>query len=113
MTQRVSVQGFLSAAALALARRHRPVWSAGLRRVVCRCGSDLPCRTREVFIGRQDWPSHRQLAQALAVHRRGEDGFCVDCRMAFGPVRFPCAQARIAVQTFAVELSDRILEHLR
>ncbi|OON28882.1 hypothetical protein BSA16_24285 [Micromonospora sp. Rc5] len=37
---------YLLAAALTLARRHRPVWSWIRWRRVCRCGSELPCRAK-------------------------------------------------------------------
>jgi hypothetical protein len=113
MAYHVSFQGYLSAAALALARKHRPVWSTSQRRMTCRCGTDLPCRVRQVFTSRDDWPSHRQLSQVIGLHRRGDDGFCTDCRMVFGLVQYPCTEVRLAVRTFAAELADRILEDLR
>ncbi|WP_165440064.1 hypothetical protein [Micromonospora kangleipakensis] len=56
--RRVSYEEYLLAVALTLARRHRPVrcW----RRWRCRCGADLPCRTRHrIPIGRGHWPGER------------------------------------------------------
>jgi hypothetical protein len=39
--RRAYVEAFLAAHA----RLHRPQWSFARRRVVCRCGAELPCRT--------------------------------------------------------------------
>jgi hypothetical protein len=36
---------YLNAYFDALVRLHRPQWSWGRMRIVCRCGVDLPCRT--------------------------------------------------------------------
>ncbi|HEY0697484.1 MAG TPA: hypothetical protein VGD43_06705, partial [Micromonospora sp.] len=83
------------------------------RRVACRCGADLPCRARRAALNRRDWPSHRQVVRVLAEHPRDPDGFCGRCRMGYGLVRYPCSPVRIAVQTFATELGDRILDSLR
>ncbi|ATO15545.1 hypothetical protein CO540_18255 [Micromonospora sp. WMMA2032] len=55
---RVSYEEYLIAVALTLARRHRPVWSWERWRKVCRCGSELPCRTtHRIPINRGHWPS--------------------------------------------------------
>lgn len=55
---RVSYEEYLIAVALTLARRHRPVWSWERWRRVCRCGSELPCRTtHRIPINRGHWPS--------------------------------------------------------
>ena len=48
---------YLQAHLAALARRHRPQWSWARLRMVCRCGADLPCRTRAV--PRRHDPGHR------------------------------------------------------
>ncbi|WP_244454447.1 hypothetical protein [Micromonospora echinofusca] len=57
----MSYEQFLSAVALTLARRHRPVWSWPAWRWVCRCGAELPCRYRHrVPIGRQHWPTEAE-----------------------------------------------------
>ncbi|GAB3334270.1 hypothetical protein GCM10027452_07790 [Micromonospora halotolerans] len=56
--RRVSYDEYLLAVALTLARRHRPVWSWRHWRRVCRCGADLPCRSRHLIpINRGHWPS--------------------------------------------------------
>ncbi|RNL98620.1 hypothetical protein EFE23_13540 [Micromonospora solifontis] len=56
--QRALYEEYLLAAALTLARRHRPVWSWRRWRRVCRCGADLPCHVRHrVPIGRGHWPA--------------------------------------------------------
>lgn len=56
--RRVSYDEYVLAVALTLARRHRPVWSWQHWRHVCRCGSDLPCRSRHsIPINRGHWPS--------------------------------------------------------
>lgn len=55
--RRVSYDAYLSAAALTLARRHRPVWCWRRWTRVCRCGADLPCRSRHrIPINRGHWP---------------------------------------------------------
>lgn len=54
----VSYEEYLSAVAMTLARRHRPVWSRSDSRVVCRCHGELPCRSQHrVPISRLHWPS--------------------------------------------------------
>ncbi|SCG39651.1 hypothetical protein GA0074704_0855 [Micromonospora siamensis] len=56
--RRVSYDEYVLAAALTLARRHRPVWSWQHWRRICRCGRDLPCRSRHpIPINRGHWPS--------------------------------------------------------
>ncbi|MEV4758259.1 hypothetical protein AB0J86_24515 [Micromonospora sp. NPDC049559] len=53
----MSYDEYLFAAALTLARRHRPVWSWWKWRRICRCGNDLPCRARHrIPINRGHWP---------------------------------------------------------
>nr|WP_258545119.1 hypothetical protein [Micromonospora provocatoris] len=55
--RRVSYDAYLSAAALTLARRHRPVWCWRRWRRACRCGGDLPCHSRHrIPINRGHWP---------------------------------------------------------
>lgn len=55
--RRVTYDQYVIAAALTLARRHRPKWSWRKWRWVCRCGADLPCRNRHrVPINRGHWP---------------------------------------------------------
>ncbi|MBW4701009.1 MULTISPECIES: hypothetical protein [unclassified Micromonospora] len=57
MGGRVTYVEYLTAVALTLRRRHRPVWSADRRQIVCRCGNDLPCQVRHrVPINRGHWP---------------------------------------------------------
>ena len=59
--ERVTYDEYLSAVAMTLARRHRPVWSWTRWRYVCRCGSELPCRTRHtVPINRGHWPTEEE-----------------------------------------------------
>jgi hypothetical protein len=41
MYDRVYIDAYLAA----LVRLHRPQWSWGRMRTVCRCGADLPCMT--------------------------------------------------------------------
>ncbi|MGC4769138.1 hypothetical protein ACLQ25_09155 [Micromonospora sp. DT44] len=54
----MSYEEYLVAVALTLARRHRPAWSWSRWRYACRCGSDLPCRTRHrIPISHAHWPS--------------------------------------------------------
>lgn len=54
----VSYDAYLLAVALTLTRRHRPVWSWRHWRRICRCGGDLPCRSRHrIPISRGHWPS--------------------------------------------------------
>ncbi|KAB1916178.1 hypothetical protein F8274_01525 [Micromonospora sp. AMSO31t] len=56
--RRVSYDEYVLAAALTFARRHRPVWSWQQWRRICRCGDDLPCRSRHpIPINRGHWPS--------------------------------------------------------
>ncbi|MFG2108834.1 hypothetical protein [Micromonospora chersina] len=56
--RRVSYDEYVLAAALTFARRHRPVWSWQQWRRICRCGDDLPCRSRHLIpINRGHWPS--------------------------------------------------------
>lgn len=56
--RRVSYDEYVLAVALTLARRHRPVWSWRHWRHICRCGSNLPCRSRHrIPINRGHWPS--------------------------------------------------------
>ncbi|MEV4771017.1 hypothetical protein [Micromonospora humida] len=55
--RRVSYDGYVAAVALTLARRHRPVWSWQRWRWICRCGAELPCRSRHrIPINRGHWP---------------------------------------------------------
>ncbi|GAA0393784.1 hypothetical protein GCM10009541_41010 [Micromonospora gifhornensis] len=57
MGRHVSYDQYVVAAALTLARRHRPVWSWEKWRRVCRCGGELPCRAKHrVPINRGHWP---------------------------------------------------------
>jgi hypothetical protein len=49
----------------------------------------------------------------VAEHPRDPNGHCAKCRMTYGLVRYPCKAVRLAVQTFATELGERILEKLR
>lgn len=57
MQRRVSYDEYLTAVALSLARRHRPLW--GGRR--CVCGTALPChRTHRPPIGREHWPAQEE-----------------------------------------------------
>ncbi|WP_229400144.1 hypothetical protein [Micromonospora okii] len=57
MRRRVSFKEYLLVTAMTLAGRHRPVWSWGKWRYVCRCGSELPCRHRHrIPISRGHWP---------------------------------------------------------
>ncbi|MER5458116.1 hypothetical protein ABT008_25415 [Micromonospora sp. NPDC002389] len=52
----VSYEKYVLLTALTLAQRHRPVWSWRKWRMVCRCGSSLPCRARHrVPINRGHW----------------------------------------------------------
>jgi hypothetical protein len=68
-TRRGPSSGFVLAAAMLLARRHRPVWSWRRWRRVCRCGADLPCRVWcRVPINRGRWPERP--AQRTAVPER-------------------------------------------
>ncbi|MEV6695231.1 hypothetical protein AB0M35_27535 [Micromonospora sp. NPDC051196] len=54
---RIRYDDYLIATALTLARRHRPIWSWTHWRRVCRCGAELPCRTRHrIPINRGHWP---------------------------------------------------------
>ncbi|PYC73514.1 hypothetical protein C7C45_06480 [Micromonospora arborensis] len=56
--RRVTYDEYVIAVALTLARRHRPIWSWRHWRRVCRCGADLPCRSRHLIpINRGHWPS--------------------------------------------------------
>ncbi|SCL49431.1 hypothetical protein GA0070606_1468 [Micromonospora citrea] len=55
--KRVSYDEYVLAAALTLARRHRPVWSWRHWRHICRCGAILPCRSlHRIPINRGHWP---------------------------------------------------------
>ncbi|TBL38888.1 hypothetical protein EYA84_09070 [Verrucosispora sp. SN26_14.1] len=55
--RRISYDEYLSATALTLARRHRPVWCWRRWRRVCRCGADLPCQAQHrIPIERGHWP---------------------------------------------------------
>lgn len=59
--RRVRFDDYLLSTALTLARRHRPAWSWERWRYVCRCGADLPCRSRHrIPINRGHWPSEDQ-----------------------------------------------------
>lgn len=56
--RRVSYDEYVIAVALTLARRHRPIWSWRHWRRICRCGADLPCRSRHrIPISSRHWPS--------------------------------------------------------
>lgn len=60
MTRRVTYDEYVIAAALTLARRHKPVWSWTKWRRVCRCGSTLPCHFRHrIPINAGHWPTDR------------------------------------------------------
>jgi hypothetical protein len=48
-------QAYVEALAAAFARVHRPRWSWTRLRVVCACGTDLPCRAR--VTARGWWPA--------------------------------------------------------
>jgi hypothetical protein len=57
MSRHVTYDQYLIAVALTLARGHRPVWSWTKARRICRCGGDLPCRSRHrTPINRGHWP---------------------------------------------------------
>ncbi|WP_406068235.1 hypothetical protein [Micromonospora sp. NBC_01638] len=59
--RRVSYEEYLVAAALTLARRHRPVWSWRRWRWACRCGADLPCQVRHrIPMSRGHWPTEEE-----------------------------------------------------
>lgn len=62
---------------------------------------------------REDWPAQHEVTRVVAEHPRDPNGHCAKCRMAYGLVRYPCKAVRLAVQTFATELGERILEKLR
>lgn len=109
----IRYEEYLLAVGLTLARRHRPVWSHERRRVVCRCGSDMPCRSRRKLVSRDDWPAHRELSTLLTVHTKGAEDFCTRCRMGYGLVAYPCQPVRVAVRTFGTELAERLLDGLR
>jgi hypothetical protein len=56
--KRVSYDEYVLAVALTLARRHQPVWSWRYWRRICRCGGELPCRSRHhIPINRGHWPN--------------------------------------------------------
>ncbi|AYF30418.1 hypothetical protein CSH63_23790 [Micromonospora tulbaghiae] len=55
--KQVSYDQYVIAVALTLARRHRPAWSWRRARRICRCGGELPCRSRHrAPISRRHWP---------------------------------------------------------
>jgi hypothetical protein len=57
MKRRVSYEEFLTAVALTLARRHRPLWRLGR----CRCGAQLPCLVlHRIPISREHWPTEEE-----------------------------------------------------
>lgn len=57
MPRHVTYEDYVIAAALTLARRHKPVWSWSEWRIVCRCGSEIPCRVlHRIPISRGHWP---------------------------------------------------------
>jgi len=57
MSRRVSYAEYLTAVAMTLARRHRPMWR--LHR--CACGAELPCRFRHrIPISRDHWPTQEE-----------------------------------------------------
>lgn len=63
MPRHVTYHEHLAAVALTLRRqhrhrhRHRPAWSSDRKRIVCRCGRELPCSIRHrVPINRGHWP---------------------------------------------------------
>lgn len=61
LMRRVPYDEYLIAAALTLARRHRPVWCWRRWRRVCRCGAELPCRSRHrIPINRRHWPTEEE-----------------------------------------------------
>ncbi|MCG5462379.1 hypothetical protein [Micromonospora sp. NPDC049645] len=52
---------YLIAVAMTLARRHRPAWSWPKWRWTCRCGAELPCRSRHrIPIKRTHWPAEEE-----------------------------------------------------
>ncbi|MFC4108456.1 hypothetical protein ACFOX0_21290 [Micromonospora zhanjiangensis] len=56
--RRLSHDEYVLAVAFNLARLHRPVWSLRRWRRVCRCGADLPCRSRYLVpVNHGHWPS--------------------------------------------------------
>ncbi|RLP89500.1 hypothetical protein EAD89_15010 [Micromonospora sp. BL4] len=60
---RIRYDEYLLAAALTLARWHRPVWSWARWRRVCRCGGELTCRGRHRMpISRENWPADEPAA---------------------------------------------------
>ena len=57
MSRHVSYDDYIAAVARTLARRHKPVWSWIRWRNVCKCGNELPCRSRhKIPINRGHWP---------------------------------------------------------
>ncbi|RZT80664.1 hypothetical protein EV382_3922 [Micromonospora violae] len=51
----------LLSAVMTLAWLHRPTWSCLGRRYVCRCGAELPCRSRHRIPWNQpQWPGEHQ-----------------------------------------------------
>jgi hypothetical protein len=105
---------YLLAAALTLARQHRPVWSRDRLKLRCRCGADFPCASRGRALRRVDWPAHREVGQVLREHRADDDRYCIRCRTEAGRlVTYPCPPVEAAVRTFATELGERLLDGLR
>ncbi|WP_320067647.1 hypothetical protein [Micromonospora sp. RTGN7] len=53
----VRYEEYVVAAALTLARRHKPVRPWIRWRNVCKCGNELPCRDRRrIPISSENWP---------------------------------------------------------
>lgn len=111
-TPPVRYDDYVLAAGLALARRHRPVWSRERNGMTCRCGADLPCRITRLILARDEWPGHRQMTGTMTVHTRDAAGFCTHCRIGHRIVRYPCQPVRVAVRTFAADLAELILDNL-
>ena len=66
MSRYMPYDQYVIATALALAGRHRPVWSWRKWRKLCRCGNDLPCQSRHRLpIQRDSWPTWNAPTQVL------------------------------------------------
>ncbi|TDC00057.1 hypothetical protein E1091_05675 [Micromonospora fluostatini] len=73
MPRHVSYDSYLLAVAVTLARRHGPVWSWRRWRRVCRCGAELPCRSRHrVPINRGHWPEEESPRSVPASSARSQ-----------------------------------------
>lgn len=57
MVRHITYDEYVAAVALTFRHRHHPVWSVDRKRIVRRCGTELPCRFRHrVPINRGHWP---------------------------------------------------------